>query len=340
MIPEFDTPGHSRAAIKSMEYRFRKTGDTTYRLAEPEDTSEYNSVQDYNDNALNVALPSTYAFIGKVFDGLIALYREADVPLDAIHIGGDEVPEGAWTGSPACQKLMREKGIQDVSALKEYFISRVLDIAEAKGVRIAGWQEVAQHLTPGTFERLKKRLDFINFWAVSRGREELAYQNADDGVDVVLSNVTNYYFDLAYTPDKEERGHSWGGFVDERRSFSFMPYNMYRSVRWDDKGQLNKKFAKAAKGKPVLTETGRQHIKGVSGQLWTETIRTFDHVTYYLFPKAVGLAERGWNATPVWEQATAPDDPLFLEDFDHFFSIVTDHEYPYYDALGISYHKN
>ena len=337
VIPEFDTPGHSRAAIKAMEHRFAKTGDETFRLVEPEDTSVYNSVQDYNDNALNVALPSTYAFIGKVFDGLIELYKEAGVPLESIHIGGDEVPEGAWLGSPACKALMEKENISDVAGLKEYFISRVLDIAEERGVKLAGWQEVAQNLSPAAFDRLRKNLDFVNFWAVSRGREELAYQLASDGIGIVFSNAPNFYFDLAYSHDKEERGHSWGGFVDERRSFSFLPYNMYHSVRWDDKGRLNKKFASASDGKPALTEEGRNHIKGVSGQLWTETIRCFDHVTYYLFPKALGLAERGWNASPAWEQTTVPDDPAFVADFNHFFSIVTLNEYPYYDSLGITY---
>ncbi|MBR2747692.1 MAG: family 20 glycosylhydrolase, partial [Bacteroidales bacterium] len=43
VIPEFDMPGHSRAAIKSMEYRARTTGDASMLLSEPEDVSEYNS---------------------------------------------------------------------------------------------------------------------------------------------------------------------------------------------------------------------------------------------------------------------------------------------------------
>ena len=66
VIPEFDMPGHSRAAIKSMEYRARTTGDASMLLSEPGDVSVYNSAQDYNDNAVNVALPTTYKFIDKV----------------------------------------------------------------------------------------------------------------------------------------------------------------------------------------------------------------------------------------------------------------------------------
>ena len=339
VIPEFDTPGHSRAAIKSMEVRARRSGDTSCLLSEAADTSRYVSVQDYTDNALNVALPSTYTFIGKVFDALMALHAEAGVPLVAVHVGGDEVPDGAWTGSPACRALLDSLGTTDIAVLKDYYISRVLDLAEERGLKLAGWQEIGQHLEPATFERLKRNLAFTNLWAVSRGRDELAYTYANEGVPVVLSNAPNLYFDFAYNRDKEERGHSWGGYVDERRSFSFLPYDIYRSVRWDDKGRKTS-LAKAGKGKTPLLEEGVPYLRGVQGQLWTETIRCFDHVTYYLFPKSLGLFERGWNGSPVWADATEPDDPAFTEDFDRFFSIITDHEYPYYESLGIDYHRH
>ena len=339
VIPEFDIPGHSRAAVKSMAYRIRTTGDETYRLQDPDDTSEYNSAQDYCDNVIDVSLPSTYVFIEKVFDDLIALHKEAGVPLEAIHIGGDEVPEGSWVGSPSCKALMEANGQTDVAWLKDYFTNRVLDIAEAKGVKIAGWQEVAQHLAPETYERIKRNLAFTNFWAVSRGREKIGYTFANDGIPVVLSNSSNAYFDLAYNWSKTERGHSWAGFIDERRSFSFLPYDLYKSVRWDDKGRPTN-LAAASEDKPALTPEGKPFILGVQGQLWSETLRCFDHVTYYLFPKAVGLFERGWNADPAWAATTAPDDPAFVQDFDRFFSIVAKHEYPYYESLGISWHKH
>ena len=339
VIPEFDIPGHSRAAVKSMEYRFRKTGDQTYRLWDPNDTSKYNSAQDYNDNVIDVSLPSTYAFIAKVFDNLIALHAQAGVPLEAIHIGGDEVPDGSWEGSPSCQALLAANGQTDVAWLKDYFTNRVLDIAEARGVKIAGWQEVAQNLAPATYERIKRTLGFTNFWAVSRGREKIGYTFANDGVPVVLSNSSNAYFDLAYNWSKTERGHSWAGFIDERRSFSFLPYDLYKSVRWDDQGRPTD-LASASEGKPALTPEGKPYILGVQGQLWSETLRNFDHVTYYLFPKAVGLFERGWNAKPAWAETTQPDSPTFVTDFDRFFTTIVEREYPYYESQGISWHRH
>ena len=334
VIPEFDTPGHSRAAIKAMQAYAERTGDDSYLLSDREDVSEYCSVQYYKDNALNVALPSTYKFIEVVFDNLIAYHKEAGAPLPAIHVGGDEVPSGAWVGSPACQKIMAERGWDNIELLKSYYIENVLDIAEARGVKISGWQELVMDLEDHVYERMKKNLYSVNFWHTGGKQQEYPYMYANDDVPVVLSNMTNTYVDFAYTPDKTERGLSWGGFVDERRSFSLLPYDIYRSVRWDDKGRICD-IKDLPEGKTRLVK--RENIVGVQAQLWTETVRCFDHVTAYVFPKVCGVFERAWNASPSWEGTTAADDPAFMEDLDRYYSTVVSHEMPYYESEGVAY---
>lgn len=336
VIPEFDTPGHSRAAIKAMEAYAKRTGDSSCLLSDPDDVSEYCSVQYYRDNALNVALPSTYRFIEVVFDRLIAYHKEAGVPLPAIHVGGDEVPSGAWVGSAPCQKIMAERGWDNIELLKSYYIEKVLDIAEARGVKISGWQELVMDLEDHTYERMKKNLYSVNFWHTGHGQEEYPYKYANDGVPVILSNMTNTYMDFAYTPDKTERGLSWGGFVDERRSFSLLPYDIYRSVRWDDKGRI-RDIADLPEGKTELV--ARENIVGVQAQLWTETIRNFDHVTSYVFPKVCGVFERAWNASPAWEGTVKADDEGFMTALDKYYSTVVANELPYYEEMQIEYRK-
>ena len=336
VIPEFDTPGHSRAAIKAMQAYAERTGDDSYLLSDPEDTSEYCSVQYYKDNALNVALPSTYRFIEVVFDQLIAYHKEAGAPIPAIHVGGDEVPHGAWVGSEPCQKIMAERGWDNIELLKSYYIENVLDIAESRGVKISGWQELVMDLEDHVYERMKKNLYSVNFWHTGTGNEEFPYKYANDGVPAVLSNMTNTYVDFAYTPDKTERGLSWGGFVDERRSFSLLPFDIYRSVRWDDKGRI-RNIEKLPEGKTPLV--AKQNIIGVQAQLWTETVRSFDHVTSYVFPKVCGVFERAWNASPSWEGTTVADDPAFMTELDRYYSTVVDHEMPYYEAEGVAYRQ-
>lgn len=336
VIPEFDTPGHSRAAIKAMDAYSKRVGNNDYRLSDPEDKSDYCSVQYYRDNALNVAMPSTYRFIEVVFDRLIAYHKEAGAPLPAIHVGGDEVAEGAWSASPACQKIMEERGWDNIELMKSYYIENILDIAESRGVKIAGWQELVMDLEDHVYERMKKNLYSVNFWHTGSGNEEYPYKYANDGVPAVLSNMTNTYVDFAYTPDKTERGLSWGGFVDERRSYSLLPFDIYRSVRWDDYGNI-RDIAVLPEGKTVLK--ARENIIGVQAQLWTETVRNFDHVTSYVFPKVCGVFERAWNASPSWEGTTVADDPAFMEGLDRYYSTVVSHEMPYYESEGIAYRQ-
>ncbi|MCQ2140915.1 MAG: beta-N-acetylhexosaminidase [Bacteroidales bacterium] len=343
VIPEFDCPGHSRACIKAMQHRFEVTGDDSCLLYEASDTSKYMSVQDYPDNAVNVALESTYTFFDKVFASMVSVYAEAGAPLPSIHIGGDEVAHGAWLGSPACQELLvklREDnpdGLSDTNLLKGYFINRMMDIADAHGVALDGWQEITQNIDTRVFNRLiDGRLGSVNIWSTIGSRETLPYKQANMDVPVVLSNVTNTYADLAYNHDRNERGHQWGGFVDERRAFSLLPFDLYRSVRWDDYGKI-KDLSNVTEGKEVLVK--KQNIIGVQVQLWTETIRNYDYVTYYIFPKMLGVFERGWNASPAWEGIGQSDAPEFMDDFNRFYSKVVEHEMPYYEANGICYRK-
>ena len=245
VIPEFDMPGHSRASIKAMQVYERRTGDSSYRLQDPADTSHYWSAQDFTDNVLSVDLPSVYKFYDKVFDEVIRLHKEADVPLPAIHIGGDEVPDGAWSG-------------RDHHEMKEIFIKGMLDLAEARGIRLAGWEDIAKGLEPETQERLKRSLYFLNVW------------NTDgiEGFPVVLSPAAYTYLDLAYSDAPDEIGLSWAGYVDERKTFALQPK--------DYKGD----------------------IIGVQAQLWSSQLRSFDDVTYQMLPKALGVVERAWNTSP------------------------------------------
>src|SRR6185503_6656174 len=124
VIPEIEMPGHARAAIKSM------AGNPEYHLTDPNDTSKYRSVQGYPDNVMDPALETTYAFIDKVVTELAAMHREAGTQLRNIHMGGDEVPRGVWTGSPAAQALIQSNGLTGVDDLWFVFYGRVAEILQ------------------------------------------------------------------------------------------------------------------------------------------------------------------------------------------------------------------
>ena len=229
VIPEIESPGHARAAIVAMKARYNRLKDSDpegakeYLLSEKADTSKYVSAQAYTDNVMNVSLPSVYRFMEKVSDEIIAMYREAGVPLAAIHIGGDEVPHGSWEGSPSCQRFMKEQGMTHPHQLAEYFLDNVSAMLAGKGVKVSGWQEVALNHSSELNARIAPRFDGVYCWRTTGRSDIIPYTVANDGYGVILCNVSNFYLDLAYTPHKDEPGLNWGGYVDQFASYKHAP---------------------------------------------------------------------------------------------------------------------
>ena len=343
IVPEIESPGHARAAIVSMKARYNKYFETDpgkateYMLSEPEDTSRYVSVQYYTDNVMNVALPSTYRFMEKVIQELNAMYQEAGLSLYTVHLGGDEVPRGVWMGSPKCQELMKEKGMTKAHGLSEYFITQMADVMQKNGLKFSGWQEVALGHTEEAHQQLRGQAAGVYCWNTVPGSDEVVYQTANNGYPVILCNVGNFYMDMAYNGHPDERGLDWGGYVDESVSFSMLPFSIYRSLRVDMAGNPID-LDNAEKGKTALTEIGKKHIMGVQGQLFAETIRSFDGVEYLLFPKILGLAERGWNAHPVWENLSGMrEQQAFNQALALYYEKISKSEMPYWAKNGINF---
>ena len=340
VIPEIEMPGHARAAIKAMEARFRVAGDRQYLLTDPADRSVYRSVQGYPDNVINPALESTYGFIERVVGDLAAMHREAGAPLRHIHMGGDEVPAGVWVGSPVVQTYMQAHGLNSVDDLWFAFYGRIEQILKAQGLVPSGWEEIAVRKTrrdgrpativnPGFAERGWRAYVWNNVpgW----GAEDLAYRLANGGYDVVLSPVTNYYFDLAWNPNPDEMGLDWGGFIDLRKPFQFIPFDYYRNAGADSV------FA----GKDRLTDYGRAHIVGIQGNLWSETLGGDGRLDYMMVPKLFGLAERAWAPQPDWagERDPVRSASLYREAWSRFVNVVGRRELPRLDreVPGLGY---
>lgn len=343
VIPEIESPGHARAAIVSMKARYNKyigtdpAKATEYMLSEPEDTSRYMSVQYYTDNVMNVALPSTYRFMEKVIREIGAMYKEAGAPLATIHLGGDEVPHGVWMGSPKCQALMKEKGMVQTHDLSEYFITQLADIMYRNGLKVSGWQEVALGHTEEAHRQLRSQTAGVYCWSTGPGSDEVVYQTANNGYPVILCNVGNFYMDMSYNGHPDEGGLDWGGYVDESISFSMLPYSIYRSLRADRKGNPID-LDKAAKGKVALTEVGKHNIIGVQGQLFSETIRNFESVEYMLFPKLMGLAERGWEARPAWGVLSGvQEEQAFNRALALYYEKISKDEMPHWAKIGVNF---
>ena len=353
VVPELEMPGHARAAIKAMEARHRalmKAGDAAgagrYLLSDPEDRSEYTSAQLYHDNVMNPALESTYAFIERVVADLVAIHRDAGVPLRNLHMGGDEVPSGVWQRSPAAQAYLAKHGLESVDDLWFVFYGRVEQILKAHAIPLSGWEEIAVRktrrdgqpvLVPNPQFAARGWRAYVWNNVPGWGAEDLAYRLANGGYEVVLCPVTNLYFDLAWNPNPEERGLDWGGYVDLRKPFQFVPFDYYRNVRLDRRGQPVD--PQLFVGKERLTDYGRSHIVGIQGNLWSETLGGEGRLERALLPKLFGLAERAWAPDPAWavERDVAKSEALYRDAWSEFVNVVAKRELPRLDHEGIPY---
>jgi hexosaminidase len=320
VIPEIDLPGHARAAIKSMQARHARLSAAgksdeadEYRLVDLNDASKYESVQMWKDNVVCIGLESCYTFIDTVVRDIKALYDDAGVELATLHVGGDEVPHGAWEQSPVCQAFMREQGMRTTSELEDYFFARFRDILARHGIGMAGWEEVAvvnETKDGATVPRPNPKLVgsglrphvWNNVWGW--GREDIAYRLANAGFDVVLCNVTNLYLDLAQAKDPEEPGYYWGGFLGTRKVFDFCPNDIYTLATVDLLG--NPLDPERIAHMERLTPEGAKRIIGLQGHLWGENVRNRARLDYLLLPRLIAVAERAWARDPRW---TATADP-------------------------------
>ena len=325
VIPEIETPGHARAAIKAMDARYArlmKEGKPEeakqYLLSDPDDKSVYLSAQNFRDNVMCVAQPGVYNFVATAIDAFVSMHQEAGMPLKTIHVGGDEVPQGVWEKSPIAQNLLSQlpkDKYRQTSDLWVYYWEKVNAILKERNLYLSGWEEIGMRESKVDGNKVMMvNPEFANnnfhtyVWntVVGWGAEDLPYRLANGGYKVILCPVSNLYFDLSYQKDFNEVGYYWGGFVDIDKAFYFIPYDYLKNTKVDRFGVPIDPAILQDKDK--LTDYGKTNIVGLQGELWSENIRTADDLEYLAFPKMLGLAERAWSADPEW--ATSKDASL------------------------------
>ena len=346
VIPEINFPGHARAAIKSMEARYdrlmkegKKEEAEYYRLIDPADTSVYSSAQIFNDNVVCVCSEGPYRFYEQVVDEISKMYSDAGLTLTTMHTGGDEVPRGVWRGSPICQAFLEEHPeIGGARNLQAYFGERLFEIMKRKGLVMAGWEEVAmkrnergrwipnpalvgEDVLPYVWNSLDRNLDLGN-------------RLANAGFPVVLCNVNNFYFDLAYTHHPAERGQYWGGFVKTRSAFEFIPYDVFKSTLYDKWGHPYDAETDF-KGMERMKPESYSKVIGLQAELWSETVKGGTMAEYYYLPKLIGFAERAWVGQADWGMIADQDKRVAAmnKDWNRFVNMVGQREMPRLDYL-------
>jgi len=352
VIPEINFPGHARSAIYAMEKRYERLMEEgkeeealKYRLIDPDDASVYNSAQNFDDNVICVCNEAPYLFYETVVDEILGMYQEAGLKMRVMHAGADEVPGGSWSNSPICKAFLESHPeVGESENLQAYFEGRLFEILKARNLVMAGWEEIAMKKNDEGFWIPNpefvgdQMLPFV--WNSSGEYMDLANRLANAGYPIILCNVSNFYFDLGYNHHPQEPGHYWGGYVNTRRAYEFIPYDVFKSTLTDK--YLNPIDANTAfEGLEQLKPEAYKNIVGLQGQLWSEFIKGGEMLEYFYMPKLIGLAERAWCGQLEWGEIDNVEDrqEAISSDWNEFANRIGQRELPRLDYLfgGFNY---
>ncbi len=269
VVPEIDLPGHSFAMIAALP-----------ELKDPAETGEYQSVQGFPNNCINPAREKTYEVLDRIFEELVELF-----PFRTIHVGADEVPLGAWSGSPEALALLTELAGEEVASqharrlnvltnthgaddiegsgaavLQAVFLERVQKMLAARGCVTGGWEEAAHGNV------IDKAMSYLCGWRSVEVSASLARQ----GYDMVVCPGQVYYLDMANSPDWDEPGASWAGWSDCDKLYHFDPVEGW-------------------------SEAEKSRLRGIQACLWSESALDRGIADRLIFPRLSALAESAWT---------------------------------------------
>ena len=250
VIPEIDMPGHSKAL----------------GAVHPEILCNYKpDLSAYNDidirNVWCTAKESNYALIEDIVKELVDIF-----PSEYIHIGGDEVSFKQWMQCPDCQRLMKEKGLQNGQQLEQHFLNRVSDILTKYNRKAVVWDEAVDGgLLPTT--------TMVTGW---RGVKQCLNSTAK-GYPTIIMPSSVFYLDKRQSA--QERGH---------RSTKGLSLKTICDFSFDSSG---------------FTAEQRKNIAGIEGAFWSEIYleninpkgHFSDYLEYMIFPRLFAVSEVAWS---------------------------------------------
>jgi hexosaminidase len=154
---------------------------------------------------------------------------------------------------------MAEHGLADEEELQSWFIRRIERFLSANGRRLIGWDEILEGGLPPNATVMSYR--------GTVGGIEAARQ----GHDVVMTPYSHLYFDFYQSDDQGSEPLAIGGYLPLDTVYSYEPVPA------------------------ELTPVEARHVLGAQANVWTEYMRTEDHVEYMVFPRLFALSEVVWS---------------------------------------------
>ena len=184
-------------------------------------------------------------------------------PLGILHLGCDELPAGAWDGSPAIAKLKADLKLENRDDVQGWAMSKLAGFLAQRGIRTAAWEEAAKGANGGIGH------DCLLFSWTGQGPGIAA---ARAGHQVVMCPAQNVYFDMAHTGDPQDWGAAWAAYVPLEEVINWKPV-------------------------PIGAEDIADKVLGVQGCFWSEFTTHDAEMEPMLAPRILGMANKAWDRT-------------------------------------------
>ena len=254
VLPEIEIPAHSYVLNQIFP-----------EMRDPDDTGVEESVQGYRGNVTNPACAKTWEVIGALIDGIAPLF-----PFGYLHLGCDELPPMAWSGSSRIARFKQQHGLKTADDVSAWVMRKAAGLAGAKNMRPAAWEEAARGAGGGIGN------DALLF--IWQG-QVAGVEAARAGYDVVMCPAQNVYFDMAHTSDPADWGASWAAIVA-----------LEETINWDPV--------------PAGAQDIADKVVGVQGAFWGEFTQQDHQIEPMLAPRILGLATKAWSQQ---DALTGPD---------------------------------
>ncbi len=232
---------------------------------------------------MNPGAEATYKFINDVIADVCKQFPNSP----NIHIGADEVGTGNWKNHPECLELMKREKLHSTHELYTYFINKCCAIVKKHHRKPFAWNEALS-------SKVDPDLTILSWKGMRPG-----IAAAKAGHDVVFSPTPQIYFDHPNTRSKKNP------FAYSANA-SYLNHCYYFNV-----------------GLPAIPADKRHHILGGEACLWSERIKSADHMFIMMFPRAWAIGETLWSA---------PEQ----KDWDHFLARLTPMRQRF-EAMDIAY---
>ena len=188
VLPEFDIPGHTAAAISAYPFL-----DCFNSQIEVKDSFGI------HPEVLCAGKESSVEFCKDVLKEMFEIF-----PFELVHLGGDEALRLHWLDCPDCQREMAENGLKNEDELQAHFMAKLAEFCLENGKTVVNWND-------GMVGENVHESIIVHYWQYSPVNKEAAIREINRGKKGIISPFFNYYLDYPY------------GLTSLKKAFSLNP---------------------------------------------------------------------------------------------------------------------